>query len=140
MDINEAAQAMTGTWQKLTRKADGVIKGRVISFEQRPMTFEGSPVLSRKTGAQRTEWVLAVQDDDNQVIKFSLKESGQRAVSEAIKASGKPAKNGDVLTIAVKTDPAKDTEQPVYKATWEADNTPLDIPTAQDDLEDEEPF
>jgi hypothetical protein len=133
-DINTAAEALTGEWVKLNRKEHGTIEGRVVNFEQRPMTFEGAPVLNRKTGAPRTEWVLAVQTDGGDTIKFSLKEAGQRAISDAIKASGTPAKNGDRLKIAVTADPATDREQATYQARWTSDNTPLNIPT--DDGED----
>jgi hypothetical protein len=136
-DINTAAQAIGGDWTKLTRKEHGTIEGRVIGFEQRPMTFEGAPVLNRKTGAPRTEWVLAVQTDDGDTLRFSLKEAGQRAIAEAIRESGaSPAKNGDRLKIAVIEDPQDDRSQPVYKARWTPDSTPLDI--LVDD--DEEPF
>jgi hypothetical protein len=134
-DINTAAEALTGEWVKLNRKEHGTIEGRVLSFEQRPMTFEGAPVLNRKTGAPRTEWVLAVQTDGGDTIKFSLKEAGQRAISDAIKTSGNLAKNGDRLKIAVIADPMSDREQATYQARWTADNTPLDIPS-----DDEAPF
>jgi hypothetical protein len=133
-DINTAAEALTGEWVKLNRKEHGTIEGRVVSFEQRPMTFEGAPVLNRKTGAPRTEWVLAVQTDGGDTIKFSLKEAGQRAISEAIRASGALAKNGDRLKIAVTADPATDREQATYQARWTPDASPLAIPT--DDSED----
>jgi hypothetical protein len=133
-DINTAAEALTGEWVKLNRKEHGAIEGRVLSFEQRPMTFEGAPVLNRKTGAPRTEWVLAVQTDGGDTIKFSLKEAGQRAISDAIKASGNPAKNGDRLKIAVTADPASDREQATYQARWTPDASPLNIPG--DDGED----
>lgn len=136
-DINTAAQAIGGEWTKLTRKEHGTIEGRVISFEQRPMTFEGAPVLNRKTGAPRTEWVLAILTDGGDTIKLSLKESGQRAISDAIRQSGQPAKNGDRLKIAVVADPADDRSQPTYQARWTPDSTPLNIPTGDDD---EEPF
>jgi len=135
-DINTAAQAIGGDWTKLTRKEHGTIEGRVISFEQRPMTFEGAPVLNRKTGAPRTEWVLAVQTDSGDTVRFSLKEAGQRAISEAIRASGQPAKNGDRLKIAVTEDPPDDRAQPTYQARWTPDSTPLNIPAT----DDEEPF
>lgn len=136
-DINAAAEAFVGDWVKLTRKEHGAIEGRVISFEQRPMTFEGKPVENRTTGQQRTEWVFAVFQDDGETVKFSLKEAGQRAVAEAIKDSGQPAKNGDRIKIAVKEDPEDDRSQPTYQCRWTPDATPLDVPVAEDE---EEPF
>lgn len=136
MDINTAAQALSGEWVKLTRRDHGSVEGRVVSFETRPMTFEGAPVLNRKTGQQRTEWVLAVLTDGGETVKLSLKEAGQRAISEAIKAAGGDAKTGDRLKIAVKDDPANDREQPTYQARWTPDSTPLAVPTT----DYEEPF
>lgn len=136
MDINEAAQSMTGSWVQLMSKADGVIEGRVVSFETRPMTFEGEVKLSRKTGQPRTEWVFTVQRDDGEIVKFGLKESGQRAIAEAIKAAGQPAKNGDRIKIAVSEDKPDERSQPTYKARWAADAMPLDVPVA----DEEEPF
>lgn len=136
-DINTAAEAMTGEWIKLTRKEHGTIEGRVISFQVRPMTFEGAPVLRRNSGEQRSEWVLAVLTDGGETVKFSLKESGQRTVAEAIKASGRKARNGDRIKIAVKDDPVDERSQPTYQVRWTPDDTPLDIPD-EEDLE--EPF
>lgn len=136
-DINTAAQALTGDWTKLTRKEDGAIEGRVVAFETRPMTFKGAPVLATKTGQQRTEWVLTIQQDNGDVIKFSLKEAGQRAISDAIKQSGQAGKNGDRLKIAVTENPPDDRSQPTYQARWTPDATPLNIPTDDDK---EEPF
>lgn len=144
-DINEAAEAFIGDWQQLTKKEHGVIEGRVRSFETRPATFEGQPSLSRKTGQQRIEWVFAVQDDDNQITKFSLMESGQRAISAAIKKAGQPAKVGDRIKIRVTKDSVQGKEQADYEVRWTPDSAPLDIPTSGGNsgstpFEDEEPF
>lgn len=142
-DINTAAAAIGGEWVKLTRKEHGSVEGRVVSFETRPMTFEGAPVLNRKSGQRRTEWVLAIQKDDGETVKLSLKESGQRAVSDAIKAAHVDAKNGDRLKIAVSHDPASDREQPTYQARWTADSSALGVPTGgggPGNLPEEEPF
>lgn len=137
-DINAAAEGLIGDWVKLNRKEHGTIEGRVISFETRPMTFEGAPVLNRKTGIQRNEWVLAVLQDDGETVKFNLKESGQRAVAEAIKSAGQPAKTGDRIKIGVKDDPENDREQATYQARWTPDTTPLEVPGADSGVE--EPF
>ena len=128
-DINQAAETMSGEWVKLTRREHGTIEGRVVNFEARPMTFEGAPVLNRKTGTPRTEWVFTVFADDGETVKFCLKESGQRAVAAAIKEAGTEAKNGDRIKIAVAADPETDTSQPTYQVRWTPDATPLDIPT-----------
>lgn len=134
-DINAAAEAITGDWVKLNRREHDAVEGRVLSFDQRPMTFEGSAVLNRTTGQQRTEWVFVVQRDDGETVKFSLKESGQRAVAEAIKANGQPAKIGDRLKVGVKDDPEDEHSQPVYQARWTTESTPLDIPGTEPETE-----
>jgi hypothetical protein len=135
MDINDAAGAIGGEWIKLTRKEHGSVEGRVVAFDQRPMTFEGAPVLNRKTGQPRTEWVFTLRTDSGEVVKLSLKESAQRAVAEAIKASGRPANaTGDRLKIAVTADPASEREQATYQARWTQDESPLGA------VDDEEPF
>jgi hypothetical protein len=138
-DINAAAEAFTGEWRPLTKKEHGIIEGRVTYFETRPATYEGQPQLSRKTGLQRTEWVIAVLQDDGETVKFSTMESGQRAISAAIKASGQPAKNGDRIKIAVTKDSVQGKEQADYKVVWTPDATPLNIPVAAS-VTDEEPF
>jgi hypothetical protein len=144
-ELNAAAESITGEWVKLTRKEHGAVEGVVLTFETRPMAFEGAPVLSRKTGQQRTEWVFAVRTDDGETVKFSLRESGQRAVANAIKEAGGGAKAGDRIKIAVKTDPAKDTEQPEYQARWTPGKAEaLGVPTSGGNSGsapmDEEPF
>jgi hypothetical protein len=141
-DINEAAQGFAGEWVKLTHKADGVIEGRVTYFEKRPALFKGKPIMSQKTGAQRYEWVLAVQDDDNRVVKFSLPESGQRTVAAAITDSGQSAKIGDRIKIRVTKDSVQGESQADYEVRWTPSAAALGIPeTAQDEPEpDEEPF
>ena len=141
-DINEEAQAFLGTWMQLKSKADGFIEGRVLSYDKRPATYEGQPRISRKTGALRYEWVFTVlPDGDDEPVKFSLMESGQRAVSAAIKESGQPAKMGDRLEIWVKADKVKETDQPEYAARWTPGVELLDAPTPDTTtLEDEEPF
>ena len=53
--LNTAAASLGGQWRKLRTTDDGVIEGTVLAFEEREKTFEGAPVLNRKTGAPRKE-------------------------------------------------------------------------------------
>ena len=132
--LNTAAASLGGQWRKLRTTDDGVIEGTVLAFEEREKTFEGAPVLNRKTGAPRKEWVftLAVAGEDDPV-KVSLNESGQRAVAAALREAGAKAKEGDTLKIGVKTNAASDREQPEYQARWTPGAAPLDVPTGADD-------
>jgi predicted thioesterase len=136
-DINTAAEEFTGEWQQLTKTDHPTIEGRVTYFEKRPATYDGQPSLSRKTGVQRTEWVLGVQTDSGDNIKFSLMESGQRAIATAIKTNGKTANvPGDRIKIAVTEDSVQGKSQAEYKVKWTTDTAPL----ASSEVEDEEPF
>ena len=132
--LNTAAASLGGQWRKLRTTDDGVIEGTVLAFEEREKTFEGAPVLNRKTGAPRKEWVftLAVAGEDDPV-KVSLNESGQRAVAAALREAGAKAKEGDTLKIGVKVNAASDREQPEYQARWTPAAAPLDVPTGADD-------
>ena len=132
--LNTAAASLGGQWRKLRATDDGVIEGTVLAFEEREKTFEGAPVLNRKTGAPRKEWVftLAVAGEDDPV-KVSLNESGQRAVAAALREAGAKAKEGDTLKIGVKVNAASDREQPEYQARWTPAAAPLDVPTGADD-------
>jgi hypothetical protein len=136
-DINTEIESFAGQWQQLTKTDHPTIEGRVTYFEKRPATFEGAPSLNRKTGAQRMEWVFAVLTDDGETVKFSLMESGQRAIGAAIKTNGKPANvPGDRIKIAVTSDSVQGKSQAEYKVKWTTDTTPLADTAAQD----EEPF
>lgn len=122
--LNQAAESLGGKWLKLNRKEHGVIEGTLVDFEIRPKTFEGAPVLSRKTGDQRNEWVLTLRVDDRDdadddgLRKLSLNESAQRALAAAIKESKAKAQVGGIVKLAVKTDPASDREQAEYQARY----------------------
>ena len=123
-ELNQAAESLGGKWLKLNRKEHGAIVGDLVDFEIRPKTFENAPVLSRKTGEQRTEWVLTLRvaaredEDDDGIRKLSLNESAQRALAAAIKESKSKAQVGGTVKIAVKTDPASDREQAEYQARY----------------------
>jgi hypothetical protein len=136
-DINTEIESFAGQWQQLTKKDHPTIEGRVTYFEKRPATFEGQPSISRKTGQPRTEWVFAVLTDGGDTVKFSLMESGQRAISTAIKANGQSANiPGDRIKIAVTEDSVTGKSQAEYKVKWTTDTAPL----AEVAVEDEIPF
>lgn len=119
-ELNRAAVTSGGRWINLKAIADGAVDGEVLDYEIRPMTFEGAPVLKRGSGEPRHEWLftLRVGEGDEGVVKLPLRESGQRAVREAIKAAGGDAKPGDRLKIAVSIDKEKATDQPTFQARW----------------------
>ena len=91
-DINQAAEAMTGEWVKLTRKEHGTVEGRVVSFEQRPMTFEGAPVLNRKTGAATHR--MGVRRAHRRRRHRQVLASRSRASGPSPKRSRRPATRG----------------------------------------------
>lgn len=122
-ELNEAVARSGGTWIGLREKGDRV-EGTIIDFEERPKTFEGEPVLSRKSGQQRMEWVFTLQTGESEgaaddgVRKVSLDENGQRAVKKAIKDAGSPAVVGGTLIIAVVADRETPTSQCEKKAKY----------------------
>ncbi len=121
--LNEDAQRSGGQWVKLHATGD-TISGVLLDAEKRGKTFEGAPVLSRKSGEQRIEYVLTIQtderdpniDDDDGVRKVSANESMQRAVFDAIKKSGGKATPGCRIAIQVAEAAASTTEQARYTA------------------------
>lgn len=125
-DINEAIEKAGGTYVKLNRQEHGTLEGVIIDAEVRGKTFEGSPVLSGKTGKQRQEWLFTLQteyrDDENDdgVRKFAANESAQYAIREAVKAAGGRLETGGTLKIAIKTDPKTTREQAEYQAKYTA--------------------
>jgi hypothetical protein len=132
-DLADAAASIGGSWVKLRTTDDPPVEGKVVAFEARPKTFEGAPVLNRKTGAQRTEWVFTLDTGGEDHVKVSLNESAQRAVADALRTAGVTApKAGDTLKIGVKADPASDREQATYQAKWTVGAAPLDIPSSDD--------
>lgn len=147
-DIMDQINSFGGAWKKLNRKEHGVLEGTVISAEVRDKTFEGTPVVSRKSGKVRQEWVITLQTDENNdpdddgVRKFSANESAQRAIATAVKDSKKPLEEGSYLKIAVVKDPASSTEQAEYKAQHTGASkvsVPAD-PWADADEDDAPPF
>lgn len=132
-ELVTAASSIGGNWAKIRTTDDPPVEGKVISFENRPKTFEGAPVLNRKTGAPRMEWVFTLDCGEEEPTKVSLNESAQRAVSQALRAANVSApKAGDTLKIGVKSNPANDREQAEYQAKWTVGAAVLDVPVAAD--------
>lgn len=140
-ELATAAASLGGSWAKLRTTDDPPVEGRVLSFENRPKTFEGAPVLNRKTGAPRVEWVFTLDCGDEDPVKVSLNESAQRAVSAALRAANcTNPKAGDTLKIGVKSNPANDREQAEYQARWTVGAASLDMPTTNDADDTGDPF
>lgn len=129
-ELNEAAATIGGSWVKLRTTDDPPVEGRVLAFEKRPKTFEGQPVLSRKSGEQRVEWVFTLDVDGDEPVKLSLNEAGQRAVASALKEAGAKANVGDTLKIGVSQNPASEREQATYRARWTPAPKALNVPAA----------
>jgi hypothetical protein len=139
MDLNELNRAVAtagGKWVKLRTKEDGSFEGTLVAFETRPRTdMDGNPVLKRGTDVPRTEWLLTLSvplaeregPDDDGTRKLPCNESMQAAISQAIKACGEPAKEGDLLKIAVSEDPADKMRQAQYIARWTPGKPVIDI-------------
>ena len=107
-----------------------------MAFETRPRTdMDGNPVLKRGTDVPRIEWLLTLSvplaeregPDDDGTRKLPCNESMQAAISQAIKACGEPAKEGDLLKIAVSEDPADKMRQAQYIARWTPGKPVIDI-------------
>jgi hypothetical protein len=130
--LNEAAASLSGTWVKLRTTDDPPVEGKVLDFEDRAKTFEGAPVLSRKSGTQRREWVFTIDAGGDDPVKLSLNEAGQRAVAAALREAGSKANVGDTLKIAVAADPPGDREQATYKARWTPAPAGLGVPATSD--------
>lgn len=101
-DINRRVENTGGAWVKLNEEGQE-LKGELVALEYRPMTdFNTGAQLISKRGNKREELVVTVRideddrtdPDDDGIRKTSLKESGQYALIDAIKASGRPAEAG----------------------------------------------
>jgi hypothetical protein len=136
--LNTEAAGLGGNWVNLRTKAQGAIEGKVVSFEVRDRTWEGSVVFKKGTTTPRKEWVFVLDCGDEEPVNLSLNESGQRAVAAALRDAGVKAKEGDTLKIAVKTDPPTEREQAEYQARWTPCANTLDVPAAEPD--DGDPF
>ena len=131
-ELNDAAARSGGTWVSLKTQGDK-IRGRMVDFENRPKTFEGEPVLSRKTGKQRYEFVFTLETDDTDgpdddgIRKVSLNEAGQRAVLKALRDAGAEAAIGGYWEIAVTADPPNSKSQAEFAARYTAPAKTVDM-------------
>lgn len=125
-ELNRDVASSGGGWFKLNRIEHGTLKGIVVDVETREKTFEGSVVLSRKTGKPRQERVFTLitdqrdpeVDDDKGIRKFSANEGAYFAILDALKEAKATAEVGDTLAIKVVKDPETTTSQADYKAQW----------------------
>lgn len=132
--LTEAVALVGGDWLTLKEISDGHIKGKVLDFEIRPMTFKGDPVFKKGTTIQRKEWVFTLQipgHDGPQML--SLREGGQTAVAAALKEANCAANKGDTLDIWITKDKEEATGWPDYKATWTPAPAALGVPADDDD-------
>lgn len=141
-ELNDAVRSSGGEWVSLKEKGDKV-RGTIVDFEQREATFEGQVILSRKTGKPRVEWVFLVTvpeedlsgPEDDGMRKFSLRESGQRAVINALKKADCEAEIGGYLEVGVVADKPTSTSQPEFSARYTEPAKPLNLTAKQDTSE-----
>lgn len=134
--LNEAVASSGGSWVKLRTIEDGAVEGRILDFVKRDRTDpDGNVVYKKGTQTPRTEWVFTLEvdesergDDDDGVRKLPCNESMQRAISEAIKAAGKPAEEGGTLKVGVSEDPEDSYSQATYRARYTPPVKRLDVP------------
>lgn len=136
-EINRRLDSSGARWINLRTKTDPHLDGTIIDAEPREKTFDGIPIMNRKTGQPRIEHVYTLQTalkedaDDNGIRKWAANESAQRAIADAKRAAGKNLEIGGRLKIAVIVDPATERDQPTFKAKYEPPAATVD---------DEEPF
>lgn len=124
-DINRRLDNVGGQWVKLNDEGNE-LRGELVALEYRPLLDFNTkqPVLSKR-GSAREELVVTVRideadrtgADDDGIRKASLKESGQFALIDAIKASGRPAEAGARIGIRC-LGRATTMEQPRYEAGY----------------------
>ena len=124
-DINKRLDNVGGTWIKLNDEGNE-LRGELVALEYRPLLDFNTkqPVLSKR-GNPREELVVTVRideadradEDDDGIRKASLKESGQFALIDAIKASGRPAEAGARIGIRC-LGRQSSMEQPRYEAGY----------------------
>lgn len=132
--INHQAETSGGAWVKLREQGDAIV-GDLLDITERPKTWEGQPVLSRK-GNLRTEWVITVKvdptdDEDDGIRKVPAAETLQWAIQNHLKATGArfPSTWGGRLGIGVKKSPDSPTSQ-VEVEDWSISYTPPATGTA----------
>jgi hypothetical protein len=133
-ELNDAVAMAGSTWINLRNVDDDPLDITVTDFVKRDKMFEGAPVLSRKTGKPRTEWVFTGTTPDGDTVRCSLNESAQSAVRDALKKADAKAEIGDRLQLKVKANPPDERSQATYAAKWTKGTKPIDIDQDDDDL------
>lgn len=107
--INNQVEHGGGRFIKLSETGD-VIVGTLIDIEERDKFFEGAPVLSKKSGKQRVEWVITLEvderdgADDDGIRKVAANEGLQIELKNYLRDNNVrfPATWGGRLALAVK--------------------------------------
>ena len=142
MPINLPAPSAGGKFVKLNAQG-AKITGTILDIEERVKTFEGAPVLSRKTGKPRIEHLLKLATDerdddfesDEGVRLIPLNEFQWEDFLKAHVKAGSPADvEGWTITVKCATPRAKPTESDTYAFKFG------DAPKKVVAIDDDEPF
>ncbi len=132
--INQQAETSGGDWVKLREQGDAIV-GDLLDITERPKTWEGQQVLSRK-GNPRNEWIITLRvtptsDEDDGIRKVPAPETLQWAIQNHLKDTGVrfPSTWGGRLGIGVKKAPESPTSQ-VEVEDWSINYTPPATGTA----------
>lgn len=107
--INNQVDRGRGQWVTLAETGD-VIVGTLLDIEEIGKEFEGVPVLAKKSGKQRIEWVITLEvderddADDTGIRKVRANEGVQIAIKDFLRDNNVrfPATWGGKLAIGVK--------------------------------------
>jgi len=136
--LNQDIATTGGRYMKCFTKEHGNIEGTVVEYEKRDRTDpDGNVVFKKGSTTARKVWTFTIQlddtdpnregPDDDGLRKFDANESMQRAISDAIKEAGAPAKAGDRIKVGVKTEAPDKFSQAEYQAKWTPGAPALDI-------------
>ncbi len=94
--LNQAIdRPVGGTWLKLRETGQSIV-GELIEITERGKTYDGAPVLSRRTGEQRLEWVIKLKvdqpdpqiTDDDCIRNIAAGETLQWAITDYMRDAG----------------------------------------------------
>lgn len=116
--INQDIESGGGKFVKLRDSGDAVI-GELLGIDERQKMWEGAPVLSRKTGEPRKEWVITLRTelsegpDDDGIRKIAANEGLQIAIKNHMRETKAlfPDGWGGRLAIGVKVGAPNATSQ-----------------------------